>query len=89
MIMGRYLVLTPPGMPDRDEHAVFLKDGFAPLAFLFPALWLLSQRAWLFGIAAALLQLGLWGMAAALQKPEIGLFGGFALGLLVASRGAS
>ncbi|SIQ82785.1 Protein of unknown function [Rhizobium sp. RU20A] len=87
MIMGRYLVLTPPGAADRDEHAVFIKDGFAPLAFLFPAIWLLCQRAWVFGIAAALLQFGLWGIAAGLQRPEIGLFGGLALGLLVAFEG--
>lgn len=87
MIMGRYLVLTPPGAADRNEHAVFIKDGFAPLAFLFPAIWLLFQRAWLFGIAAALLQIGLWGIAAALQRPEIGLFGGLALGLVVAFEG--
>src|SRR5262245_50893217 len=55
--MASYLVLTPPGSAaDRIERTRFLRAGFSFLAFLFPTLWLLYHRLWLYAIAAFLIQ---------------------------------
>jgi hypothetical protein len=51
-----YLVLTPPGGTDvTREKTRIIRDGFTLLGFLFPWLWLLVHRLWLFAIAAFLL----------------------------------
>ncbi|WEX77455.1 DUF2628 domain-containing protein [Sinorhizobium numidicum] len=55
--MASYLIMTPPGAPADDERARFIADGFSWPAFLFPALWLMSKRAWLLGISVAVLQI--------------------------------
>ncbi|THK33497.1 DUF2628 domain-containing protein [Ensifer sp. MPMI2T] len=55
--MASYLIMTPPGAPADDERARFIADGFSWPAFFFPALWLMSKRAWLLGIAVAVLQI--------------------------------
>lgn len=47
--MASFVVLTPQlrnGLPDEDR-AVFIRDGFAWLGFIFPVPWLLLQRLWL------------------------------------------
>ncbi|MEP7452646.1 DUF2628 domain-containing protein [Phyllobacterium sp. SB3] len=47
--MASFIVLTPQlrnGLPDEDR-AVFIRDGFIWLAFIFPVPWLLLQRLWL------------------------------------------
>jgi hypothetical protein len=46
--MASYLVLTPElrnGHRD-DDRTVFVRDGFAFLAFILPVPWLLVQRLW-------------------------------------------
>ncbi|WP_026615240.1 DUF2628 domain-containing protein [Ensifer aridi] len=55
--MASYLIMTPPGAPADDEKARFIADGFSWAAFFFPAIWLLVKRAWLLGIAVAVLQI--------------------------------
>ncbi len=61
--MASYLILTPPGAPNRSEisdryrdETRFIRDGFSWTAFLFPTLWMLFHRLWLYAIAAFLLQ---------------------------------
>ncbi|NLS05919.1 DUF2628 domain-containing protein [Rhizobium sp. P32RR-XVIII] len=52
-----YVVLTAPGGADvAHEKTRIIRDGFTLLGFLFPWLWLLVHRLWLFAIAAFLLQ---------------------------------
>lgn len=61
--MASYLILTPPGAPDRSEASDryrdgtrFVRDGFSLTAFVFPTLWMLFHRLWLHAVAALLLQ---------------------------------
>jgi hypothetical protein len=61
--MASYLILTPPGAPSRSEisdryrdETRFIRDGFSWKAFLFPTLWMLFHRLWLYAIATFLLQ---------------------------------
>lgn len=83
--MASYLVLTSPGAPRTEVDARFIADKFSWIAFVFPAIWLLFQRQWLAGIAAALLQ-GL--VAFATPEPSLaGFLIELALRLLVALEG--
>ncbi len=61
--MASYLILSPPGAPNRSEASDryrdktrFIRDGFSWMAFLFPTLWMLFHRLWLHAVAAFLLQ---------------------------------
>lgn len=61
--MASYLILTPPGAPNRSavsdrycDETRFIRDGFSWKAFVFPALWMLYHRLWLHAAAAILLQ---------------------------------
>ncbi|MFS8114679.1 DUF2628 domain-containing protein [Rhizobium jaguaris] len=55
--MASYLILTPPGGPDKNQASTrFIRDSFSWAAFLFPTLWLLFHRLWLQAVAAFLLQ---------------------------------
>lgn len=86
--MRSYLVLTPPGGPDRDYRStLILPDGFSWMAFLFPWIWLLWNRLWLAGIVVLLLQVASGFL---MRLPEFELAGfllGLALSLLVALEG--
>lgn len=46
--MASFFVLTPRLRNGREDHdnAVFVRDGFAWLAFILPIPWLLVQRLW-------------------------------------------
>ncbi|AVA19740.1 DUF2628 domain-containing protein [Rhizobium sp. LEGMi198b] len=74
--MASYLILTPPGGPDKNQVSTrFIRDGFSWTAFLFPTLWMLFHRLWLQAIAAFLLQ----GIALELiRRPEF-----FAAGIAI------
>lgn len=51
--MASFLILTPPGGPDRDHASTrFIADGLSATAFLFPWIWLFSHGLWLWAIAA-------------------------------------
>ena len=55
--MASFIILTPPGGPDRDHHSTrFIADGLSLTAFFFPWIWLFSRRLWLWGIAAFVVQ---------------------------------
>ncbi len=61
--MASYLILTPPGAPNRSgisnryrDETRFIRDGFSWAAFLFPTFWMLFHRLWLHAVAAFLLQ---------------------------------
>jgi hypothetical protein len=74
--MASYLILTPPGGPDRSQIKTrFIRDGFSWTAFLFPTLWMLFHRLWLQAIAALLLQ----GIALELMRQP----GFFAAGITI------
>jgi hypothetical protein len=83
-----YLVLTPPGGPDREHRSTLvLPDGFSWLALLFPWIWLIWHRLWIAGVIAFVLQMasgmminidGLW---------PAGTLLGFATSLFVALEG--
>ena len=82
--MASYLILTPPGAPDRSEVSDryrdgtrFIRDSFSWKAFLFPTLWMLFHRLWLHAAAAFLLQ----GLALELMR-QPGLFAAGAAVLL-------
>ncbi|AXV16925.1 hypothetical protein CYG48_15235 [Neorhizobium sp. SOG26] len=86
--MRSYLVLTPPGGPDRDHRStLIMRDGFSWPALFFPWAWLLWNRLWIAAIVVFLLQ-GLSGFLMGFAGLELagGLFG-FALSLLVALEG--
>jgi len=86
--MRSYLVLTPPGGPDKDHRrTLVLPDGFSWTALLFPWIWLLWNRLWIAGAVIFLLQ-GVSGYLMSLPQFELagGLFG-LALSLLVALEG--
>jgi hypothetical protein len=44
--VASYVIFEPPGQPE-PEHAVFARDGFHWLAFLFSVLWFLWYRLWI------------------------------------------
>ncbi|MFD1747256.1 DUF2628 domain-containing protein [Rhizobium helianthi] len=48
--MKSFLVLLPPGGPTADHRTTrFIADKMVWTAFVFPGLWLLFQRCWLWG----------------------------------------
>jgi hypothetical protein len=83
-----YLVLTPPGGPDRDHRStIVIPDGFSWAAFLLSWVWLIWHRLWIAGLVVFLLQMASGFL---LSLPGLGLAGtllGFATSLLVALEG--
>lgn len=67
--MASYVVMQPEGNADA-EAAVFVRDGFAYIAFFVPAVWLLWHRLW---IEAAL------AIAATLALTALGNVSGFGM----------
>ena len=55
--MASYMILTPASGSGRDHEATrFVRDGFSLAAFVFPGLWLLWHRLWLYAVAAFLIE---------------------------------
>lgn len=48
--MASYVVLSPPEGDPEGTRTVFIRDGFAVLAFILPAFWFLWHRLWLWAI---------------------------------------
>jgi Protein of unknown function (DUF2628) len=48
--MATYLVLSAKSGPEKDPEAVFVRDDFSLLAAVFPVIWLLWHRVWLWAI---------------------------------------
>lgn len=86
--MRSYLVLTPPGGPDRDHRSTLVvQDGFSWLAFFFPWLWLFWNRLWITGIAALLMQIGTGLLMDIPGFGPAGFLAGFAFSLLIGLEG--
>ncbi|MCT7376224.1 DUF2628 domain-containing protein [Chelativorans salis] len=84
--MASYLVLEPGGAAqEKAEKAVFVRDGFAALAFLVPFFWFLWHRMWLEALAALVLGLMLGALGTllgfSLVAPLIGLLLSVLIGL--------
>ncbi len=78
--MASFVVLTPPDGDDRDERAVFIRDGFSWLALFFHVIWLFWHRLW---FAAAVLFLVLVGLVAVAEAwPQWASVTGLALLIL-------
>lgn len=56
--MASWIVMEEPNGRIDERDVVFLRDGFAWLAFLVPPLWLLAHRLWLAGTVVLALLLG-------------------------------
>ncbi len=54
--MASYLVMTPSDGASNPDSARFIRDGFSFWAFLFPLVWMLSHRMWLYALALLLLE---------------------------------
>lgn len=55
--MTSFIVLIPPGGPEPDHRTTrFIADRMVWTAFVFPWLWLLLNRCWLWGILVFALQ---------------------------------
>lgn len=59
--MRRYIVMSDNGDP-RGDGERFIRDGFQPLGFVLPVVWLLWNRLWL----QAAVAFALMGLAAAM-----------------------
>nr|WP_286675500.1 DUF2628 domain-containing protein [Rhizobium sp. CSW-27] len=86
--MTSFVVLTPPGGPDRDHASTcFVADRFAWLGFVFPGLWLLFHRCWLIGLAVLAAQLAAAWLTDQSGFFWAGTFSELALGLLIGLEG--
>ena len=83
--MASYVVMQPEGNAGADaEAAVFVRDGFAYIAFFLPMLWLLWHRLWMeaaLALAATLALTALgnvsgFGMTAPLLSLLVSLYAG-------------
>ena len=60
--MASFVIVTPPGEPEKTADAVIIRDGFSIGALFFHVFWLLWHRLW---YAAALVLLCVVGLIAA------------------------
>ena len=82
--MAVYVVMEPPGRAPDTAATVFVRDGFAWVAFLVPPLWLLWHRLWIeaalafvaIGLLAALGEIAGLGLAGALLSFLVMLYVG-------------
>jgi len=76
-----YIVLTPPGGAEPDHRSTrFIADRMVWTAFVFPGLWLLFNRCWLWGIAVLTAQFAAGWLA---DRPGL-FFAGMAAQLSIA-----
>lgn len=55
--MISFIVLTPPDGPEPDHRSTrFIADRMVWTAFVFPGIWLLFNRCWLWGIVVLIAQ---------------------------------
>ncbi len=86
--MRRYRIFEPPGAEGRTERALFLRDGFRPVALVVPSLWLLRHRLWFWAVAAFLAEV-LVKLAAPESGVPVAALLSLLIGLAVALEGPS
>jgi hypothetical protein len=86
--MATYIVMEPAA-DRRGEAAIFIRDGFAPLAVILPALWLLWHRLWFEAALALCAGLALAGAAVWLNSENLAGIGSILIGIYVALEGGT
>jgi hypothetical protein len=82
--MASYLVLRPPGVNREPESVRFVKDGFSFAALVFPLIWMLFHRLWIYALAFFILQMALATAIELMGFGPAGTLALLALNLLVA-----
>ena len=87
--MSRYVVFEPPEAIGPSEAAIFLRDRFSFLAFLFTFLWMFRYGLWLSGLAtvAILVALNVLGSVEGFEISAAAI--SLLLGLLIGLEGPS
>ena len=89
MALTRRIVFEPPGEAGAGERAVFVRDRFSLLAFLFPFLWLFRYGLWISGLVVLALSIAI-GVAGEATGHGWAAFGlEILVGVLVALEGPS
>jgi Protein of unknown function (DUF2628) len=86
--MATYIVLEPAS-DRRGDSALFIRDGFAPLAVILPAPWLLWHRLWFEAALALCAGLFLAGAAVWLNSENLVGIGSILIGIYVALEGGA
>ena len=73
----------------RGEAALFIKDAFAPLAVVLPAVWLLWNRLWFEAAMTLCVTLFLTGAAAWAGMPQLAGIGSILIGIYVSLEGSA
>lgn len=82
--MASYVVMEPPEGSDRSvDETVFVRDGFAFLAFLVPLLWFLWHRMWIETLAILAVMLILGGFGSLAAWPGLSTIVSLCLSLLI------
>lgn len=72
--MASFVAMTPPpGDPRGADRAVFVRDGFAWMAFVIPVFWLLWHRLWIEAAVVFALTLGIGALGEAFGAPTAAL----------------
>ena len=77
-------VVMEPASDRRGEAALFIRDAFAPVAVLLPAVWLMWNRLWFEAAMALLATFILTGAAAWAGAPQLAGIGSILIGFYVA-----
>lgn len=56
--MSTFIAMTPPEGDPHGTRTVFVRDGFALLAFIFPVFWFLWHRIWLWALGFIAIAIG-------------------------------
>jgi hypothetical protein len=86
--MATYIVMEPAS-DRRGDAALFIRDGFAPLAVILPVIWLLWNRLWLEAAMAFAASLVLAAAAVWLNSEYLAGIGSILLGVYVALEGGA
>ncbi|MBB4066898.1 DUF2628 domain-containing protein [Gellertiella hungarica] len=87
--MASYLVMMPPEGETNPDSARFIRDGFSLAAFVFPLLWLLWNRLWLYTLVYVLVVIGLGVAAEEWASSDALVVAQLALSLLIGLEGGT
>ncbi|HEV7253938.1 MAG TPA: DUF2628 domain-containing protein [Mesorhizobium sp.] len=90
--MASFVAMIPPEADARseargEERAVFVRDGFAWLGFIFPLFWLLWHRLWIEAAVVLALMLSFGALGDAFQTPSAAVLVSFLVQLGVGLEG--